>query len=411
MLIDISPLRKNRDYLFLFLGQVVSFLGSMITYVAIPVQIYDLTKSPLMVGLVGTVQLVPLLLFGLLGGSVADRMDRRKLLIFSELILALGALALVWNASLPQPSVAAIFVVTALMQAANGFHRPAMDALTQKLVAVEDLPAVSALGSLRYGLGSVLGPAIGGLLITAGGAKFAYIVDFATFLISLVALSLMRRAPVESSEGSAIGKIMEGVRYALERPELIGTYVVDIVAMTFAFSTALFPPMADKWGDSATAGWMFSAMSAGGLVTTLFSGWAKRVTRQGAAVVIAAAAWGVAMIAFGFATNLYVALFFIALAGGADMISGLFRGVIWNRSIPNSMRGRMAGIEMISYMTGPLIGNARAGWVASMTSVQVSIVSGGVLCVVGVLLCIWLLPAFWTYDSESSGPEVNRKVG
>jgi MFS family permease len=404
MLLDVTPLRKYRDFRLLFLGQVVSFLGSMITYVAVPYQVYELTKSNLMVGLLGTVQLVPVLIFGLIGGSVADAVDRRKLLLISEALMSLGALGLALNAALPEPSLWFIFVIAAFMQTVNGFHRPAMDAMTQKLVQVEDLPSVSALGALRYSVGSVAGPALGGVLIAVAGAKVAYLVDFVTFGVSLVLLWMMRRMP-PSHETHAPGlkSIVEGLQYAVKRPELIGTYVVDIVAMAFAFSTALFPAMAEGWGGAAAAGALFSAMSVGSFVMTAFSGWTGRVRRRGAAVVVAAAAWGVAMVAFGFAPNLPLALFFLGLAGAADMVSGLFRGVIWNETIPNHMRGRMAGIEMISYMSGPLIGNARAGWVASVSSTQLSVVSGGVLCVVGVVLCGFLLPAFWRY--RSTAPE------
>lgn len=403
MLLDVTPLRKYRDFRLLFLGQVISFLGSMITYVAVPYQVYELTQSNMMVGLLGTVQLVPVLIFGLIGGSVADAMDRRKLLLISEALMSLGSLGLVINAALPRPSLWCIFIISAFMQTVNGFHRPAMDAATQKLVQVEDLPSVSALGSLRYSVGSVAGPALGGILIAVAGAKVAYLVDVVSFGVSLVLLWMMRQVPpAEGGHAPGLRSIYEGLSYAVKRPELVGTYVVDIVAMAFAFSTALFPAMAQEWGGAAAAGALFSAMSVGSLVMTALSGWTKQVRRRGAAVVVAAAIWGVAMVAFGFAPNLPLALFFLGLAGAADMVSGLFRGVIWNETIPNHMRGRMAGIEMISYMSGPLIGNARAGWVATLSSTRISVVSGGVLCVVGVVLCGFLLPAFWCYRSATA---------
>ncbi|WP_224362538.1 MFS transporter [Hyalangium versicolor] len=402
MLINLSPLRKYRDFRLLFLGQLVSFLGSMITYVAVPYQVYELTQSNLMVGLLGTVQLVPVLLFGLVGGSVADAMDRRKLLLSAEAFMSLGALGLTLNSLLPKPSLFVIFAISALMQTANGFHRPAMDAMVQKLVHVSDLAAVSALGSLRGSVGMVAGPAIGGLLIAAGGAKVAYLVDFGSFLFALVMLWMMRQMPPpEAAHAPGLESILQGLRYAVKRPELIGTYVVDIVAMTFAFPTALFPAMAKGWGGATAAGALFSAMSVGSLLLTALSGWTAQVRRRGAAVVIAAATWGAAVVAFGLAPNLPLALFFLGLAGAADTVSGLFRGVIWNETIPNEMRGRMSGIEMISYMTGPLIGNARAGWLATVTSTEFSITSGGVMCVVGVVLCGFLLPGFWHYRSDS----------
>ncbi len=194
-----------------------------------------------------------------------------------------------------------------------------------------------------------------------------------------------------------IGSILEGLKYARARPELMGTYLVDMVAMTFAMPMALFPAMASGWGGAAAAGWLYSAMSFGSLLTALLSGWTSRVQRHGAAVVIAATLWGVAIVGLGFAPTFAGALVCLAAAGAADTISGLFRQTIWNETIPGELRGRLAGVEMISYLSGPLIGNARAGWVASVTSNKVSVVSGGLTCVGGVLLCVPLLPAFWAY--------------
>jgi MFS family permease len=189
------------------------------------------------------------------------------------------------------------------------------------------------------------------------------------------------------------------LKYALGRPELIGTYVVDMVAMTFAMPMALFPAMAVAWGGAKAAGWLYSAMSFGSLFTTIFSGWTSKVSRHGAAVVIAAAIWALAIVFVGFSSSLPLAVVCLAMAGAADSVSGVFRGTIWNETIPSDLRGRLAGVEMISYLSGPLLGNARAGWVASVSSNTISIVSGGVICFVGVLLCIPFLPAFWNYSA------------
>jgi len=398
MLLDLTPLRRHRDFRLLFFGQFVSFFGSMLTYVAVPYQVYRLTGSSLMVGLLGTVQLVPLLFFGLWGGAYADAVDRRRLLIGAEAMLALISGALAVNAALPHPSVTAIFVLTGLMSAVNGFHRPTLEAMSPRLVDRDELPATAALSSLRGSLGAVAGPAIGGLCIAHLGTSTTYVVDVATFLFSLVALASMSAMPPapEASE-PGLRSIVEGLNYARRRPELIGTYVVDIVAMTFAMPTALFPAMAQGWGGATAAGWLYAAMPIGSFVTTLLSGWTKRVGRRGAAVVVAAAAWGVAVVALGHAPGLAAAMVCLVCAGACDMVSALFRGTIWNETIPAHLRGRLAGVEMISYMTGPLLGNARAGWIASRFSVGFSIVSGGWICLAGVLLCIPLLPAFWRY--------------
>jgi MFS family permease len=401
VLLDLTPLRRHRDFRRLFVGQLVSLLGSMITNVAVPYQVFQLTGSSLWVGLLGVVQLVPLLLFGLWGGAHADAMDRRRLLIGAELLLAGISLGLALNARLDHPSVTVIFVMTGLMSAVNGFHRPTLEAMAPRLVARDELPATAALASLRGSVGTIAGPALGGFCIAHLGTSATYLLDVASFVASLVALAGMAAMPpaAEAAE-PGLRSIVEGLNYARRRPELVGTYVVDIVAMTFAMPTALFPAMAQAWGGATAAGWLYAAMPVGSFVTTLLSGWTKHVARRGAAVILAAALWGVAIVLLGQVHSLAGALACLALAGAADMVSALFRMTIWNETIPSHLRGRLAGVEMISYMTGPLLGNARAGWLASARSLRFSIVSGGVVCVLGVLACIPLLPAFWRYRPD-----------
>jgi MFS family permease len=400
MFLNLAPLRKHHDYRLLYTGQLVSMFGSMMTYVAVPYQVFQLTDSSFAVGMLGTAQLVPLLIFALLGGSYADAMDRRRLLIVSEVIMTLGSLALAINGMLPHPSVALIFLVSAAMSATNGFHRPALDAMTPRLVDREDLTAVSALNFFRFSVSAIGGPALGGWCMRALGYPLTYGIDVLSFLISLIALARIRKMPASDRTRPGIQNILEGLKYAVGRPELIGTYVVDIVAMTFAMPMALFPAMSANWGGAAAAGWLYSAMSIGSLFTTVFSGWTSKVTRHGAAVVIAAAVWALAIVFVGFARTLPAAVFCLAVAGAADSVSGVFRGTIWNETIPGDLRGRLAGVEMISYLSGPLLGNARAGWVASVSSIRMSVVSGGIICFIGVLICIPLLPSFWRYRAH-----------
>jgi len=410
MILDISPLLRNRDYRLLYAGQLVSAFGSMITYVAVPDQIWELTHSSLAVGMLSAVQLVPLLLFALLGGAYADSMDRRKLLVISEVFLALGSLILAVNALLPRPSVFLVFGVSAAMSALNGFHRPALDALTPRLVNRDDLRAVAALSSLRYSLSAIAGPALGGFLIGRLGISSTYWIDFLTFLISIASLAAIRKMPPPEGHKPGLTSILEGLRYARSRPELIGTYVVDMVAMTFAMPMALFPSMSENWGGAQSLGWLYSAMAMGFLASTLISGWSRKVERHGVAVIAGATVWGIAIVGLGFAQGLLSALLCLALAGAGDNVSAIFRGTIWNETIPGDLRGRLAGVEMISYLSGPLIGNVRAGWVASMSSNRVSIVSGGFVCIAGILLCIPLLPAFWRYrrSSTAAAEQVQR---
>ncbi len=412
MLIDLSPLRRHRDFRLVFAGQLVSGFGTFLTYVALPVQLYDLTRSSALVGMVGAAQLVPLAVTALWGGAFADAIDRRRLLLWSEALLLCGSLALAVNATLAHPSVPLLFMVAAFMSAVNGFHSPALNSLTPKLVAVEDLPAVSALSSLRGTTAAIAGPALAGVSIATLGMPFTFGIDAATFAFSLVALWAIRAMPpTENAQPAGLSSILQGVRYAASRPELIGTYVVDIVAMTFATPMAVFPALAAQWGGSNASGYLYSAMSAGSLVVTLFSGWTRHVQRRGAAVVIAAALWGAAIVGLGYATSLPAALAFLALAGAADMVSGLFRLTIWNETIPSSLRGRMAGIEQLSYMSGPLLGNARAGFMAQSFGLARSITLGGLACVVCVVACVPLLPAFWRHKKGDIAALPGRPPG
>jgi MFS family permease len=410
LLIDIRPLRHNAAFRLLFASQFVSALGTMVSYVAVPWQIYQLTHSNAQVGLLGIVQLVPVVACGLLGGALADRVDRKRLLIGSEALMALCLAGLFANTLAASPRVPVVFVLVAVLQGASGFHRPALEALTQKLAHRDEFAAVAALSSIRGTFGMVVGPAIAGLLLAGGGAAGAYLFDFATFIVALLLLARIPRervdAPARSDESAhLLTDLAEGLRYAWKKPELMGTYIVDIIAMAFAFPVALFPAMAEAYGRTESVGWLLSAMSIGALIIGLFSGWTSRVTRLGRGVVISATAWGVGILAMGialaFGFGLWSAMVCLAIAGAADMLSGVFRGTIWNETIPNAMRGRLAGIEMISYLTGPLIGNARAGFAAEVSSLSAAIWSGGMVCVIAVVATGFLLPRFWGYRDGS----------
>lgn len=403
MFIDISPLKKYRDFRLLYFGQMISFLGSMVSYVAIPYQVFQLTKDNWLVGLLGLVQLLPILIFGILGGTYADRLNRRKLLLVSEFLMSVIVLGLMLNAWSSSPSLPLIFVLVALFQAVSGFHRPAMEALTQKIVSQEDYAAIGALGSFRFSAGAIVGPALGGVLIASFGIKGAYLFDLITFVAAFIALYFMTAIPDPDKKAhSPWVDAKEGLKYAFSKPELIGTYLIDIVAMVFAFPVALFPSMSESWGGASAAGMLFSAMAVGSLFMTLFSGWTSKVSFHGRAVIIAATMWAVFIVGLGYANSLWMALIFLGLAGAADMMSGLFRGIIWNQTVPNELRGRLSGIEMISYMSGPLLGNARAGWMASKFSTHLSISGGGIICAIAVMATAMCLPKFWRYYGRVS---------
>jgi len=395
--IDLAPLKASRDFRLLYAGQFVSGFGSAISYVVLPWQMYQLTKSVFAVGMLGLIEFVPMLLMGFVGGALADYVDRRKLILLSEFGLTLCCTVLISNSLLAQPRSWVLFVLSALFAALNGIHRPAMEALTPRLVAPELLPAVSALNSLRYGFNSIVGPAIAGVIAATIGPAFAFAIDGATFVFSMVTVLLMRPVAVPAgADRASLRSVIEGLKYACSRQELLGTYLIDLNAMFFGMPMALFPAIADSFGG-ASVGLFYAMPAVGSLVVTLTSGWTSRIDKHGLAVTIAAAVWGFGIIAFGLANRLGLALFFLALAGGADMVSGLFRMTIWNQTIPDHLRGRLASIEMISYTTGPYLGNAEAGLIASAFGLRASVISGGVLCVFGSGLLALFLPAFIRY--------------
>jgi MFS family permease len=399
--IDTGPLRRHREFRLLYIGQAVSFAGSMITYVAIPYQVYDLTGSTLVVGLLGVAELVPLLGTALLGGALADAHDRRRLVLLADSTLLLLALLLVANALLADPHVWLLFVVAAGMSAAGGLQRPPLDAMLPRLVPREELPAASALEGFRDNAGRIAGPALAGVLIATAGLGATYAVDAASFLVSLAALMRMRAvpAPLEAAPPS-FARIREGLRYASSRQELTGSYAVDINAMLFGIPIALFPAVADRHGGPELLGLLYAAGPVGAALFTLLSGWIGRVRRHGKAIALSAGSYGAAIVVFGVADALPLALVALAAAGAADMSSVIFRQTLWNQTIPDRMRGRMAGIEQLSYSIGPTLGTARSGAVASVTSVPFSIAAGGAVCLAGTVILSALLPRFWRYEAR-----------
>jgi MFS family permease len=410
--VDIRPLRRHRDFRLLFTGRTISFFGSMMTYVALPYQTYRLSGSTLAVGLLGLTELIPLLLFAFLGGALADAVDRKWMVRLTELLTALATLALLVNALLPHPALWAVYAVAAVMSGLDALQRPSLEAMMPRLVDRDELTATSALNSLGTGLGMVVGPAIGGVLIAAIGLSGAYLIDLLSFSATLTTLALMKESPPPpDAERPSIRRVMEGIRYARSRPELIGTYVVDIAAMFFGMPTALFPAMAPHYGGPSVLGLLYAAPAVGSLIAGATSGWASRVHRHGRAIIFAAAGWGAAIALFGLVEWLPAALFFLAMAGAADEISGIFRGTIWNQTIPDSLRGRLAAIEMLSYASGPSLGNLESGGVASLVGVRATVISGGVLCVASVVLLALALPAFRAYDERTHPPLPSRDSG
>ena len=401
--IDFSPLKRYPDFRRLWLSGLISYFGSMFTYVALPFQVKELTGSYLAVGLIGLVEIIPLVIFGLYGGVLADHMDRKRMIWMTEFAALFLSTILLINSLLPSPKLAVIYIVAALFSAVDGLQRPSADAILPRLVEHKDLPAASALMSLRWQIGMVAGPALAGVLISIAGVSAGFILDILTYFLALFILLRVKNVPpMKESEKPSFSSLVAGVKYATSRKDLMGTYLVDLAAMFFAMPTALFPFWAEQVGAPWALGLFYAAGTIGSILVTLTSGWVKSYTKHGRAIFLAALGWGVAITLAGVANNLFLILLFLILAGASDMVSALFRSTLWNQSIPDEFRGRLAGVELISYSVGPLGGQTRAGFTAERTSLRTSVVSGGLLCIGFVTLFTALLPEFRKYDSETN---------
>jgi len=409
--VDIGLLRRRRDFGLLVLGQTVSGAGSMATFVAVPFQVYELTGSSLAVGLLGVAEFAPIIALALVGGALADAFDRRRLVQIAEVGAAIAAGGLLLNATLAHPHVWVLYVCAALMAAFTAVRRPPLDALVPRLVERDELKAASALQWSFHNMASLAGPALAGVVIAAAGLTVTYAVDVASFAASLVVLTAMRTPPPPpDAERPSLRTIVEGLRYASSRQDLIGTYLVDMNAMFFGMPMALFPAIAKGYGGPEVLGLLYAAPSAGSIAVTLTSGWTARVHRHGRAITYGAAAWGAAIVGFGFADALWLAVACLVVAGAMDTISGIFRSAIWNETIPDHLRGRLAGVEMISWSSGPLLGDAEAGLLAALASVRASVVTGGIACVAGTIALAVALPRFWGYDSRAHAAGAEASV-
>ncbi|MSV97997.1 MAG: MFS transporter [Actinobacteria bacterium] len=408
--IDITPLRKYPDFRRLWSSGLISYFGSMITYVALPFQIKELTNSYIAVGLMGAVELIPLIIFGLYGGVLADRVDRRKMILITEFALMIMTFSLFINSQLAEPSLIWIYVVAGSFAALDGLQRPSADAILPRLVGHEDLPSASALMSLRWQTGVITGPALAGILLATAGTGTAYLVDVITFAISIIFILRVKSVkPLAKNPAPTFGAMVEGIKYATSRKDLLGTYLVDLAAMFFAMPNALFPFWADQLDATWALGLFYAAGTIGSVIVTLTSGWIKNYHHHGRAVFLAALGWGAAITLAGTTDSLFLILLFLAIAGASDMVSALFRGAIWNQSIPDELRGRLAGIELLSYSVGPLGGQMRAGTFAAVTNLRTSVISGGLLCIGFVTIAAAALPKFRKYDARTNEFAVEQR--
>ena len=434
---DVTPLRGPGapGFRAMFTSRTVAYLGSQAAEVALLVQAQRITGSPLVVGTLGLAELVPLVVFGLYGGVLADRFDRRALMLWCEPGLGVCALLLLLNSLLPHPLLWPLFVIAGLMMAFASLQRPAFEAATPRIVPSAQLTAAAAIMSLSTNASVLVGSSLGGVLAAAPGPWLVYALDAAGFAISFTMLRKLpklpprREAPVVDgavvdgavvgkagvdeagadedgglADGPALREVLVGLRYAVARRDLLGSYLADLSAMIFAYPNAMLPFLAAQLHAPWSTGLMFAAPSAGAFAVSATSGWMPRVRRHGLAIAFAAAGWGVAMAFVGLAPDVYVALACLAVAGGADECSAVFRDTMWKQSIPDHLRGRMAGIELLSYAAGPPTGQLRSGAVAAVTSVRFSLTSGGLACVAAVAGVVALLPAFRRYTAPVAAP-------
>ena len=400
--VDIRPLRTSRSFRRLWFGTGISAVGSQITTVAIPIQVYQETRSTLLVGLLAIAALVPLLTVPLYAGAVADAVDRRRVLLLSDVALALVTAVLLGNALRADPNVPLLFVAEFAATAAYALQRPARNALTPRLVGEDQLVAAIAVEDVVFNLARVAGPAAAGGLIFLLGMAGAYAVDLATFAASLVAIWLLPPAPAaEGVTRPGLGSVVEGLRYVRRKPVLMGIFLADTNAMIFGMPSALFPAFGEHLGGGpGLVGLMYAAPYAGALGASLLSGWVSHVRRQGMGVLVAAGTWGAAIAVFGLAHSVPLALAMLAVAGAADFVSAVLRSTIMLAATPDELRGRLSGIELAQVAGAPQLGNLEAGIVASAVNLRFSIVSGGIACVAGTILVALALPALVRYDAR-----------
>jgi MFS family permease len=404
--LDLTPLRESPPFRRLFFGQGISFIAGEVTWVAVPYQLFQLTHSTLDVGLLYLTTLVPLLVAPIVGGAVADAVDRRRLLLASEVGFALVSVALAVNASAAHPQIWALYVLDFVGTLVFGFGTPSMRSLLPRIVEEDQLVAANALESLYSNFAAVAGPAAAGLIIAGVGLTGTYLIDVASFGASLASIWLLPALPpAPDADRPSLRSIVDGFRYVRNQPVVLGIFLVDTNAMIFGMPMALFPALGDHFGGgSKTVGFLFAAPYAGALVASIFSGPLAHVRRQGLGVVVAAAAWGAALMAFGFANALWLALLLLAVAGAADFVSAVLRSTIVLVATPDEMRGRITGIEFTQVAAAPTLGNVEAGVVASLTSLRFSIVSGGLACVAGCALLALATPALLRYDAKAVEP-------
>jgi len=399
--VDVTPLRVSPAFRRLLIGDAVSVIGTQVTAVSVPIQVYEQTRSAAAVGLVGLAGLVPLIFFGLYGGAIADAVDRRRLVVVTTVGQAVLSTILLLQALADLRSTALLYAVIAVQAGLFAVDSPARGAITPRLLPANLLPAANALKQVEFNIGVTLGPLLAGALVAGPGYATAYGLDAVSFTASLWAvLRLPPMPPGAGSRRAGTASVIEGLTYLRTQPVLLMTFVVDLIAMVFAMPRALFPVMAAEvyGGGPRTAGALYSALAVGALVGALFSGWFGRVHRQGLAVLVAIVAWGASITLFGASDSLWLGLLMLAAAGASDMVSAVFRNAILQSAAPDEMRGRLGGVFIVVVAGGPRLGDGRAGLGATLVGPQGAVVAGGLLCIGLTAACAAAVPRFRQYD-------------
>ena len=400
--LDLTPLRRYPAFRRLWFGQGVSFIGTEIAEVALAYQMYQVTGSKLAVGLISLTHLVPLLTLTVIGGAIADAVDRSRLMLLQQIGMVVGSLGLAGNAALHHPHVWALYASQLVISSSFSIGVGAQRSMTPQLVDEANFMSASALNSVTSQFGAVGGPAIAGVLLKFVDLKWIYLADSVSYVSALIAVSLLPRLVAhEDAERPSFQSIAAGFRYVRSQPVILGFFLVDTNAMIFGMPSALFAPVAsDRFGDPSLVGYLYMAPAAGALVVSLLSGPLRHIRRQGLGVIVTAALWGVAIAAFGFAQQFWLALLLLGVAGLGDQVSAILRSVMLYRITPSAMLGRVSGIEFMQVAAAPSIGNLEAGALANATSLRLSIATGGVACVIGCALLALAFPALTRYDAH-----------
>ena len=403
--IDITPLRESPAYRALWLGQIVSLMGTQMRYVAAAYQVFLLTDSTVAVGLIGLVEVVPLIVFSIIGGAIADRRDRRSLLAFAQVasIFAAGGLAVVSFGGFA--SLFWIYLLTGLASAINGFDRPARTAMVPQLVPEGTLSAAMALRQVVFQTTQIIGPALAGVMLASFDIGWVYLIDAVTYVAAIVALRWVPSMPVTpTADVTPLQSIREGLRFAWRTPLLLTIFTIDLVAMIFGMPRAVFPELATETLDVGTQGLgiLYAATSAGALIGALTTGWVTRVRRQGRAVLFAVATWGITITVAGLVLwSFPLTLLFLAAAGAADVISAVFRGTMLQEVTPDHLRGRLSAVNIIVVTGGPRLGDVEAGLVAGAAGAPASVVIGGVACLAGTAVIARAFPPLRAYEAPT----------